>query len=580
MDKTNLPVILLRGIIVLPYAELKIDLVDELDMKIIDIATNNHDGYVLLISPNNYLEESLEIKDLPLYGVVGKITKRTTLPNGRIRITIEGKKRTDVKCYIPYKNQREIFAGELSAPVKYAIEASDEEALVRKLKTELENYIEEVPYASNSVLAAISDITSVSKLADVIADYMPLTFERKYMYLKTLNPHTRVMMLLEDIQKELDIFEIENKLDRDLKKGLDKSQKEFILREKIKLIKEELGDISSKDDDVEEMKNKLSKLKAPKNIIKKIDKEIKKYEATPSASPEVSIIRNYIDVMLSLPWNTYTKDNTDLVKVRKVLDESHYGLEDIKDRITEYLAVKERSVSKKAPIICLVGPPGVGKTSLAKSIANAMNRKFAKISVGGVNDPAEIIGHRRTYMGANPGRIIDAIKKCGSNNPVFLIDEIDKMTKDIKGDPASSLLEVLDPEQNDRFYDSYVEEAYDLSKIMFILTANYIEQIPSELKDRLEIIDLSTYTIYEKLFISKKHLIPLGLKEYKLDSDSIKFSDEIIIKIIKNYTKEAGVRELERLINRIIRKCVKEQIIKNKERLSVKITDKKLIQLK
>ena len=576
MDKTNLPVILLRGIIVLPYAELKIDLVDELDMKIIDIATNNHDGYVLLISPNNYLEESLEIKDLPLYGVVGKITKRTTLPNGRIRITIEGKKRTDVKCYIPYKNQREIFAGELSAPVKYAIEASDEEALVRKLKTELENYIEEVPYASNSVLAAISDITSVSKLADVIAEYMPLTFERKYVYLKTLNPHTRVMMLLEDIQKELDIFEIENKLDRDLKKGLDKSQKEFILREKIKLIKEELGDISSKDDDVEEMKNKLSKLKAPKNIIKKIDKEIKKYEATPSASPEVSIIRNYIDVMLSLPWNTYTKDNTDLVKVRNVLDESHYGLEDIKDRITEYLAVKERSVSKKAPIICLVGPPGVGKTSLAKSIANAMNRKFAKISVGGVNDPAEIIGHRRTYMGANPGRIIDALKKCGSNNPVFLIDEIDKMTKDIKGDPASSLLEVLDPEQNDRFYYSYVEEAYDLSKVMFILTANYIEQIPSELKDRLEIIDLSTYTIYEKLFISKKHLIPLGLKEYKLDSDSIKFSDEIIIKIIKNYTKEAGVRELERLINRIIRKCVKEQIIKNKEKLSVKITDKKL----
>ena len=211
MDKTNLPVILLRGIIVLPYAELKIDLVDELDMKIIDIATNNHDGYVLLISPNNYLEESLEIKDLPLYGVVGKITKRTTLPNGRIRITIEGKKRTDVKCYIPYKNQREIFAGELSAPVKYAIEASDEEALVRKLKTELENYIEEVPYASNSVLAAISDITSVSKLADVIAEYMPLTFERKYVYLKTLNPHTRVMMLLEDIQKELDIFEIEIK---------------------------------------------------------------------------------------------------------------------------------------------------------------------------------------------------------------------------------------------------------------------------------------------------------------------------------------------------------------------------------
>lgn len=576
MEKTNLPVILLRGIIVLPYAELKIDLVDELDMRIIDVATNNHDGYVLLISPREYLEESLEIKDLPSFGVVGKITKKTTLPNGCVRITIEGKKRTNVKNYVPYDSENEIFAGVIEAPVRYAIEKSDEEALVRKLKQELENYINEVPYASNSVLATINDIESISKLADVVANYMPLTFERKHEYLKTLNPHTRVMMILEDIQKELDIYEIERKLDSDLKKGLDKSQKEFILREKIRLIKEELGDISSKDDDVAEIKEKISKLKAPKNIIKKIEKELKKYEATPSMSPEVGIIRNYIDVLINLPWNKYTKDSENLLNVKNVLDSSHYGLDDIKERIVEYLAVKKRSVSNKAPIICLVGPPGVGKTSLAKSIANAMNRKFVKISVGGVNDPAEIIGHRRTYMGANPGRIIDALKKCGSNNPVFLIDEVDKMTKDIKGDPASSLLEVLDPEQNDKFFDSYVEEAYDLSKIMFILTANYIDQIPPELKDRLEIIELSSYTDYEKLFIAKKHLIPLGLKEYALDLNSVKFSDDIILKIIRNYTKEAGVRELERILNRIIRKCVKESIEKKKDNFSYKITDKKL----
>lgn len=579
MEKTNLPIILLRGIIVLPYAELKIDLIDELDTKIIELASENHDGYVLLVSPNNFLEEKIEINKLPKLGVVGKITKKTTLPNGCIRVTIEGKRRAVINNYVSYEGYDDVFAGVISSPTRYAMDLSDEEALVRKLKTELENYINLVPYSSNSILAVIDEIKTVSKLADVVANYMPTPFERKYEILNTVNPHTRVMMDLEDIQKELDVYEIEKRLDTKLKKEMDKSQKEYILREKIRLIKEELGDISSKDDEIEELRGKIKKLKCPKNITKKLERELKKYESTPQASPEIGIIRNYIDVLINLPWNTYTKDNTDLKKVKEVLDKSHYGLTEIKERIIEYLAVKERSASNKAPIICLVGPPGVGKTSLAKSVAEAMNRKFVKISVGGVNDPAEIIGHRRTYMGANPGRIINALKKCGSNNPVFLIDEVDKMTKDIKGDPASSLLEVLDPEQNDKFYDNYVEEAYDLSKIMFILTANYIAQIPDELKDRLEIIDLSSYTEYEKLHIAKEHLIKLALEEYKLDSNSIKFSDEIIFKIIRCYTKEAGVRELERVINKIVRKIVKKMLEDKKDTTSVKITDKKLEEL-
>lgn len=576
MNNSSLPVILLRGIVVLPYAELKIDLMDELDTKIIELASNNHDGYVLLVSPENFLEERIEINKLPNLGVIGKITKKTTLPNGCIRVTIEGKKRAKINEYIRYDGYKDIFAGEVSAPVRYAIDASDEQALLRKLKVELERYIDTVPYASNSILSQINDIQSVSKLADVVANYMPTTFERKYEFLMMINPHTRIMMNLEDIQKELDVFEIEKKLDNKLKKELDNSQKEYILREKIRLIKEELGDITSKDDDINEIKEKLEKLKAPKNIIKKINREIRKYESTPSASPEVGIIRNYIDVLINLPWNVYTKDNTDLKKVKEVLDSSHYGLEDIKERIVEYLAVKKRSVSNKAPIICLVGPPGVGKTSLAKSIAQATGRKFAKISVGGVNDPAEIIGHRRTYMGANPGRIINALRKCGSSNPVFLIDEVDKMTKDIKGDPASSLLEVLDPEQNSQFYDNYVEEPYDLSKVMFILTANYIEQIPEELKDRLEIVRLSSYTEYEKLFIAKKHLIKLALEEYGFDASNIRFSDEIILKMIENYTKEAGVRELERVINKVIRKYVKKMLEEKKDTLNVRVTDKKI----
>ena len=576
MEKKNLPIILLRGIVVLPYAELKIDLIDELDTRIIELAKENHDGYVLLISPNNFLEERLEINKLPNFGIVGKIVKKTILPNGCTRVTIEGKKRAVVSNYEPYENQNDIFTAQISSPVRFAIDKEDEEALLKKLKIELEVYINKVPYASNSILGQINEIKSVSKLADVVANYMPTPFERKFEFLKTVNPHTRVIMNLEDIQKELDVFEIEKRIDKKLKHELDKNQTEFILREKIKLIKEELGDISSKDDEVDEIRSKIKKLKAPKNIIKKLEKELKKYESTPSASPEVGIIRNYIDVLINLPWNNYTKDNTDLKKVKEVLDSSHYGLEEIKERIVEYLAVKQKSVSNKAPIICLVGPPGVGKTSLAKSIADAMNRKFVKISVGGVNDPAEIIGHRRTYMGANPGRIINALKKCGSNNPVFLIDEVDKMTKDIKGDPASSLLEVLDPEQNNVFYDNYIEEAYDLSKIMFILTANYIDQIPEELKDRLEIIKLSSYTEYEKLFIAKEHLIKLALEDYNMDSTNIKFTDEIILKMINSYTKEAGVRELDRVINKVIRKCIKDMLEKNKDTLSVKVTDKKL----
>ena len=576
MNKKSLPVILLRGIVVLPYAELKIDLIDELDTKIINIASDAYDGFVLLVSPENYLEEKIEISKLPKLGIIGKITKKTVLPNGCIRVTIEGKKRAQINGYLPYDEADGVFMGKVCKPVTYAIDVTDEQALLRKLKIELEKYINTVSYASNSILGVINEIEGVSKLADVVANYMPTTFERKYEFLVTINPHTRVMMNLEDIQKELDVYEIEKNLDSKLKKELDNSQKEFILREKIRLIKEELGDISSKDDDVNEIREKLKKLKAPKNIINKIERELRKYESTPSASPEVGIIRNYLDVLINLPWQVYTKDNTDLKKVKEVLDSSHYGLLDIKERIIEYLAVKTRSVSGKAPIICLVGPPGVGKTSLAKSIAQAMNRKFTKISVGGVNDPAEIIGHRRTYMGANPGRIINALKKCGSSNPVFLIDEVDKMTKDIKGDPASSLLEVLDPEQNSTFYDNYVEEPYDLSKVMFILTANYIDQIPEELKDRLEIIKLASYTEYEKLFIAKEHLIKLALLEYKLDVSSIKFSDDIILTIIEKYTKESGVRELERVINKVIRKYVKEMIENKKENINTKVTKKKL----
>ncbi|HOZ54317.1 MAG TPA: endopeptidase La, partial [Bacilli bacterium] len=381
-----------------------------------------------------------------------------------------------------------------------------------------------------------------------------------------------------DIQKEIDIFEVEKNIEGKLKTALDKSQKEYILREKIRIIKEELGDISTKEDELEDINKKLKALKAPKNIIDKIKDEIKKYDTTPSSSPEIAIIRNYIDMMLSLPWNISTVDNNNLLEIRKTLDDSHAGLEKIKERIVEYIATKQRSKQGKTPIICLVGPPGVGKTSLAKSIAVSLNRKFVKISVGGVNDVAEIVGHRRTYMGANPGRIISAIKKAKSNNPVFLIDEVDKMTKDIKGDPASSLLEVLDQEQNVTFFDNYIDEPYDLSKVMFILTANNMYTIPDALRDRLEIIEIEGYTEYEKLSIAKIHLLPKVLDEYNFDNKDIKMSDEIFLDIIRNYTKEAGVRELERLIRQIVRKITKEMLEKNKKEISIKVNEKNLVE--
>lgn len=369
-------------------------------------------------------------------------------------------------------------------------------------------------------------------------------------------------MILNDIREEEEMFEIEHKIDMKVKKTLDESQKEYLLREKLKLIKEELGDSVVKDDEVDILKNKIDTLKAPDKIKDKLYTELHKYESLSPMSPEINVVRDYMEWLLDLPWNTYTIDNDDLEDVRLKLDASHNGLEKVKTRIIEYLAVKQMTNSLRGPIICLVGPPGVGKTSLAFSIAESMNRKFVKMSVGGISDEAELIGHRRTYIGASPGRIISALKKAKSSNPVFLIDEIDKMTKNYKGDPASVLLEILDPEQNKFFSDHYIEEEYDLSKVMFIATANYIEDIPEALKDRLEIVQLSSYTEYEKIDIAEKYLIPKICKEHGVNPKGIEFKQDAIQKIIRNYTKEAGVRELERQIATIIRKIITTMVTK------------------
>jgi len=573
MVKTNLPVIILKGAVLLPHCEFRLELNSEIDKHILDLSEKFHDSHILIVSQMNPLEQNIDVDNLPKIATVAKIVMKMELGN-IIRLVLEGINRVKIVEYTNYSENDNVLDGIITSTTQFAMSKTDEAALVRRLLRRVEDYVSKVPHISNSILAQIRDINSISKLTDIVANYLPLEFERRFEYLNTVNPYKRVIMLFEDIKTEEEMLELDKKIDTKLKQSLDDSQKEFILREKIRLIKEELGDIDLKETEISNLKERIDNLDCPSNIKNKLYSELRKYELMNTNSPEVGVIRNYIDLMLSLPWNITKEENKDLILAREKLDETHHGLEKVKMRIIEFLAVKQLSDDLKTPIICLVGPPGVGKTSLAKSIAKSINRNFVKISVGGVNDEAEIIGHRRTYVGSSPGRIITTMKKAGVNNPLFLIDEIDKMTKDIKGDPASSLLEVLDKEQNKSFVDSYVEEEFDLSNVMFVLTANYLYQIPEALRDRLEVIEINGYTEYEKLDIAKNHLIKREIKEHGLIEKEIKFTDDAILTIIRNYTRESGVRELERLISTILRKICTEIVIDKKDIANIKISDR------
>lgn len=561
--KINLPVLILRGIVLLPNNDIRLEFDNSTSKNIIDVSEMFHDSNILVISNPDLIEEEPDLKKLPKLGVIAKINNRMDLPNGKTRVVISGIRRARVHELLNTNKQFDIMESIVSNIENIKIDPNEENILVKKLCRELEKFVKVVPTMSNSLLATISTINNLSKLTDIVAPFLPLSLNRLNEYLLENDSKKRCEYLLSDIYRETQMYEIEKEIDLKVKQGIDESQKEFILREKIKTIKEELGDTNSKDIEIDIIREKISNLNIPQKVEERIENELKKYELLSSLSPETSVVKNYIDWLVSLPWNTYTEDNKNLKEVKEKLDKTHYGLEKIKKRIIEHLAVKQMSSDIKSPIICLVGPPGVGKTSLANSIAKAINRNFVKISVGGINDEAEIIGHRKTYLGSSPGRIIQMMKKAKSSNPVFLIDEVDKMTKDIKGDPASALLEVLDPEQNKTFSDNYIEEEFDLSKVMFILTANYLENIPEELRDRLEIININGYTEYEKLDICKKHIIKKSLKEHGLAKELINFSDEVILKIIRNYTKEAGVRELTRQIDTVIRKIVTSIVVNN-----------------
>ena len=512
----NLPVMLLKGLVLIPNQEVKLDINNKISKKIVMISSKNYNDELLIVCPKDQKEEVPEVTDLPFVGVVCEITSKIELPNGHLKIKVKGLRRVAIEEYSNNVNDSDILECSVRNIELPRFEEAELNAAKRKLLDILKKYIDLNPSISNSILGYLKNETDINKMTDQIALFLPLSIEKKLEYMEEINALKRARRLIKDINLEIEIILLDEQIEENLSTELENTQKEFILREKIKEIKKELGDNDIKQDEIDDYLQKLNSLELPKKTYDKILYEIKKYESTNEMSPEISGIRTYLDWVLNLPWNNKTTDETDIVKIRKSLDKSHYGLEEIKERVIEFVVSKKRNKDIISPIICLVGPPGVGKTTIANSIAKSLNKEFSKISVGGLNDSAELNGHRRTYIGASPGKIIGSIKKCGSKNPLILIDEVDKMVKDYKGDPASVLLDILDVEQNKYFIDNYIEEPFDLSNVTFILTANDENKIPLELLDRLEIIKISSYTEIEKIDIAKKYLLPKIYKNYLL----------------------------------------------------------------
>jgi ATP-dependent Lon protease len=543
----DVSVILLKSLVILPNQEIKLELKSEISKLVIENSVVQNNGNVLVVAPLNVQ------KDLPKVGVIAKIKSKIALPNGNLRVTLRGTKRVVINNYFNDKNNCDILNATISNLDLPMYDAKEEAAVKRRLTDAIKKYVE-VANVSNSILIGIENVRDLNLMTDMITSFLPFDTPKKLEYMQNINPLLRAQALLCDIKDEIEIINIEDRIDEKVNENLESGQKEYILREKLKEIKNELGETSLKDEDIIKFKEKLAKINVDERTRLKLSTEIQKYELASDMSPETNVLRNYIELVLSLPWNNFSSETNDIDKVKKYLNRTHYGLEDIKERVCEYVGIKNINPNISSPIICLVGPPGVGKTSIASSIAHALNREFIKISVGGLNDSTELVGSRRTYLGANPGKIIQSIKKCGTNNPVILIDEVDKMVKDYKGDPASTLLEILDPVQNKYFMDNYIEEPFDLSHVFFILTANLESDIPSNLIDRLEVINLSSYTPFEKVHIAKKYLLPKIFMDYGVEKKTI--TDEDIETIINNYTYESGVRDLDRVLRKYVRRLV------------------------
>ena len=566
----NVPVVATRGMIIFPGQDIMIEVGRPKSMNAVNLANDGHDAMVFIVAQKNIRVEDPRRDDLYDTGTFAKI-KIIRRKDGFLRVTFTGVRRARL---LSLEDDGNVLTGDIEMIEDIISNPDEEVVLVKRIISQFQKVSALTASFPADVVHQLSQGVSAVTLTDQFAQYFVTDQNTKQKLLETADINERMYIIISELEKQERMNQLESVINEKVKQKIDEGQKEYYLREKLRTIKEELGDVSSMDDDAAKIREKLENNPYPEHVKKKALEELRRFEMLPPGSGEASVQRTYIDWLINVPWWQETEDNSDLSAVRAILDEDHYGLEKVKDRIMEYLAVKQMTGTLNAPILCLVGPPGVGKTSLARSIARSIDRKFVKMSLGGVRDEAEIRGHRRTYLGALPGRIIQGMKKSGVINPVFLIDEIDKMGADYKGDPSDAMLEVLDPEQNTFFSDHYLEESYDLSKVMFIATANYLENIPAPLRDRLEIIELPSYTEIDKVTIAKEHLIPKQIKTNGLKATQFHLKDAELLYMIRHYTREAGVRQLERLISALCRKTVLA-VLKD-GRKSVTIT-KKLI---
>ncbi|NPV73849.1 MAG: endopeptidase La [Pelotomaculum sp.] len=548
-----LPLLPLRGILVFPYMVIHLDVGREKSVLAIE-ETMIRDRVIFLATQKEAQTDDPGEDDIYQIGTVAEVKQLLKLPGGTIRVLVEGIARARVRRFI---SMEPFFRVEVEQYYEDFQKNSEIEALMRSLVYQFEQYVKLSKRIPPETVVSVVNLEEPGRLADIIASHLALRIEDKQSILESVNIIGRLEKLCAIVARELEIVELERKINIRVRKQMEKTQKEYYLREQMKAIQRELGEKDERMAEGEELREKIAEVKLPKDVEEKALKEVERLEKMPPMAAEAAVVRNYLDWLLSLPWNKSTRDRLDIKAAEAILEEDHYGLKTVKERILEYLAIRKLAKKMKGPIICFVGPPGVGKTSLGRSIARALERKFVRMSLGGVRDEAEIRGHRRTYVGALPGRIIQGMRQAGSKNPVFLLDEIDKMSMDFRGDPSAALLEVLDPEQNSNFSDHYIEVPFDLSNVMFITTANLQHNIPRPLQDRMEIIYISGYTEEEKVQIAMRHLLPKQIKEHGLSNDMLKISENTIRKIIREYTRESGVRNLERQIATICRKTAK-----------------------
>lgn len=573
MAKANtriVPLLPLRGLLVYPTMVLHLDVGRDKSVQALERAMMD-ENIIFLSTQKEIAIDEPKKEDIYEVGTLTKIKQMLKLPNGTIRVLVEGLERGEIQRFV---EEDEYYSVEVAIYQDPEAKSVEEEALMRTMLEYFEQYIKLSKKVSSETYATVSDINEPGRMADIITSHLPLKLKEKQEVLETLDIKERLNKVISIIHNEKEVLQLEKKIGQRVKRSMERTQKEYYLREQMKAIQKELGDKEGKAGEVTTITERIEQAGMPENVKEVALKELERYEKIPSSSAESAVIRNYIEWLLSLPWTKATEDRLDINIAEQILDEEHYGLEKVKERVIEYLAVQQLTKSLKGPILCLAGPPGVGKTSLARSVAKSLNRNFVRISLGGVRDESEIRGHRRTYVGAMPGRIIQGMKKAGTINPVFLLDEIDKMSSDFRGDPSSALLEVLDPEQNHSFSDHYIEETYDLSKVMFIATANNLATIPGPLRDRMEIITIAGYTELEKVHIAKDHLLPRQLEEHGLKKSHLQIREDAILSIIRYHTREAGVRSLERQLAKICRKAAK--LIVKAERKKIIITDKNL----